>query len=234
MTHIASRPRRRSALLAIPLAFAATFAVLTLGGAKVDRPPAAGSLAAPLRPDADTDAQIARLQSAVRAGNLGQSAALAAAYLQKVRETGDVELLLARRRRAPPGRWRSAPNDAYAVVQAARWPPRGTTSRGALSLSQRARALAPDALAAFPVQVDALVELGRYDAAERALQDFVDRKPNLAAYARVSYLRELHGDLDGAADAMRAAIAAGGPVPENIAYVQSAARRPRAGARPAG
>ena len=26
----------------------------------------------------------------------------------------------------------------------------------------------------------------------------VDRKPNLAAYARVSYFRELHGDLDGA------------------------------------
>ena len=33
----------------------------------------------------------------------------------------------------------------------------------------------------------------------------VDRKPNLAAYARVSYFRELHGDLDGALAAMRAA-----------------------------
>ena len=47
----------------------------------------------------------------------------------------------------------------------------------------------------------------------------IDRKPNLAAYARVSYLRELHGDLEGAAAAMRLAVAAGGPAPENNAYV---------------
>ena len=42
-----------------------------------------------------------------------------------------------------------------------------------------------------PIRVDALVELGRYDEAERELQAMIDRKPNLAAYARVSYLREL-------------------------------------------
>ena len=63
----------------------------------------------------------------------------------------------------------------------------------------------------------------------------IDRKPNLAAYARVSYLRELHGDLDGAVEAMRLAVAAGGPAPENNAYVQRAAgelerRRGRASA----
>ena len=69
--------------------------------------------------------------------------------------------------------------------------------------------------------VDALVELGRYGAAERAVQRMVDAKPNLASYARVSYFRELHGDLDGAVRAMRLAIAAGGPVRENVAYVQS-------------
>jgi tetratricopeptide (TPR) repeat protein len=69
------------------------------------------------------------------------------------------------------------------------------------------------------VRVDALVELGRYGAAERELQAMVDRKPNLAAYARVSYLRELTGDLPGAASAMRLAVAAGGPAPENNAYV---------------
>ena len=38
----------------------------------------------------------------------------------------------------------------------------------------------------------------------------VDLKPNLASYARVSYYRELHGDLDGAAAAMRLAVGAGG------------------------
>ena len=37
----------------------------------------------------------------------------------------------------------------------------------------------------------------------------------------MSYFRELHGDLDGAVDAMRRAVAAGGPALENVAYVQS-------------
>src|SRR5437879_3010916 len=44
---------------------------------------------------------------------------------------------------------------------------------------------------------------------------------NLAPYARVSYLRELHGDLAGALAAMQDAVAAGGDEPENVAYVQS-------------
>jgi tetratricopeptide (TPR) repeat protein len=74
---------------------------------------------------------------------------------------------------------------------------------------------------ASAVLVDALVELGRYGAAERELQHMVDRKPNLAAYARVSYVRELHGDLAGAASAMRLAVAAGGPALENRAYVSA-------------
>ena len=45
-------------------------------------------------------------------------------------------------------------------------------------------------------------------------------KPNLAAYARVSYFRELTGDLGGALQAMRLAVssAAGG---ESLAYVQT-------------
>ena len=57
--------------------------------------------------------------------------------------------------------------------------------------------------------------------AERELQAMVDRSPNLAAYARVSYVRELRGDLPGAASAMRLAVAAGGPAPENNAYVSA-------------
>ena len=48
----------------------------------------------------------------------------------------------------------------------------------------------------------------------------IDRKPNLAGYARASYLRELHGDLDGAVEAMRLAVDAGGPAAENGAYVE--------------
>ena len=93
--------------------------------------------------------------------------------------------------------------------------------RRALRLARRARALAPDALVAYPVLVDSLVELGRYREAERTLQRFVDLRPGIPAYARVSYFRELHGDLRGAAGALRMAIAAAGPAREDAAYLQS-------------
>ena len=46
-------------------------------------------------------------------------------------------------------------------------------------------------------------------------------KPNLAAYSRVSYFRELHGDLRGAAQALRLAISAGSGTVEGTAYVRS-------------
>ncbi|MDX6706531.1 MAG: hypothetical protein QOK16_4835 [Solirubrobacteraceae bacterium] len=93
--------------------------------------------------------------------------------------------------------------------------------RGALRYAQRARRLAPELARPFSVLVDAQVELGRYAQAGRSLQQMIDLRPNLASYARVSYFRELHGDLAGATRAMSLAVAAGGGVPENVAYVQT-------------
>ena len=92
---------------------------------------------------------------------------------------------------------------------------------GALVDARAAQAAAPDAVKPLGVVVDALVELGRYDEAARALQQMVDRKPGLDSYARVSYVRELRGDLAGAAAAMRAAVSAGGDVPETTAAVRA-------------
>ena len=51
--------------------------------------------------------------------------------------------------------------------------------------------------------VDALVELGEYDEAVRVSDRLQGLKPGLPAYSRASYLRELHGDTDGAIEAMR-------------------------------
>lgn len=53
--------------------------------------------------------------------------------------------------------------------------------------------------------VDALVELGEYDEAIEASDRLQALKPGLPAYSRASYLRELHGDGDGAIEAMRLA-----------------------------
>src|SRR5215207_4884446 len=151
------------------------------------------------RPAPGTDGEIARLQAAVRAapGNPRRETVLADAYLQKVRETGDVSYYaraegLLRRAAA------RSPRDPGVLISQGTLALARHDFAGALTLGHRAQALNPDSRAADPVVVDALVELGRYGAAERALQAMIDAKPNLASYSRVSYFRELHGDLDGA------------------------------------
>ena len=69
---------------------------------------------------------------------------------------------------------------------------------------------------------DSLIELGDYDAAEAAVQTMVDLKPGPAAYARVAYLRELYGDVQGAAEMLEKAAEATTPRdPEHYAWTRS-------------
>src|SRR4051794_39150484 len=149
-------------------------------------------------------------------------AALAAKDLQKVRETGDPSYyskasgLIARALRMDP-------RDPDALVGAGTLALARHDFRAGLRYGMHAHRVAPELVASYPVIVDAQVELGRYGAAERTLQRMVDLKPNLAAYARASYFRELHGDLPGALAAMRLAVSAGGAEGENAAYVQTLA-----------
>ncbi len=93
--------------------------------------------------------------------------------------------------------------------------------RTGLRYAQRARRLGPRLARPLSVLVDAQVELGRYGPAGRSLQRMIDLQPSLASYARVSYFRELHGDLAGARAAMSLAVSAGAGAPENVAYVQT-------------
>ena len=66
---------------------------------------------------------------------------------------------------------------------------------------------------------DAQMESGRYPEALATIQEMVNRRPGLPAYSRVSYAREIHGDLAGAVTAMDMAIAAGDPSdPEATAW----------------
>jgi len=91
--------------------------------------------------------------------------------------------------------------------------------RAALALGSRAAAAYPDSPGALGVVVDAQVELGRYPAAVRSAQAMVDRKPDIASLSRVSYLRELYGDPNGAVAAMTQARTAGSGSASDIAYV---------------
>lgn len=54
----------------------------------------------------------------------------------------------------------------------------------------------------YGVLTDANVELGNYEEAVDAVQKMVDLRPNMESYSRVSYVRSLHGDSDGAIEAM--------------------------------
>ena len=147
-------------------------------------------------------------------------AQLGLAYLQQVRETGDPTFY---------------PRAQGTFEQALRLDSRDFTAtsglgslalarhdfRRALALGEQAARISPGVARNYGVIADAQIELGRYGAAERTLQHYVDVKPELSSYARVSYFRELHGDLPGALSAMRLAVTAGGGTAENVGYVQA-------------
>ncbi|MCW3066286.1 MAG: exported protein of unknown function, partial [Solirubrobacterales bacterium] len=215
---------RRPTTFALAAAALAFLAALVVAATLHHGTPPAPDLAAQaptLVPGATTDQQIATLQSIVRdrpRDPRGYSA-LAAAYLEKVRETGD-PAFYARAGSLVHGGLRLGPRDAGVLTVAGTLALARHDFRGGLALGRAAHRANPVSAAPYPVLVDALVELGRYQAAERTLQRLIDLKPTLAAYARVSYLRELHGDLAGAVGALSLAASAGGDTAENVAYVQ--------------
>ena len=61
----------------------------------------------------------------------------------------------------------------------------------------------------YSTLIDALVELGEYEEAVEVSDRLQSLKPGLPAYSRASYIRELHGDTDGAIEAMTLAANAG-------------------------
>jgi tetratricopeptide (TPR) repeat protein len=85
-------------------------------------------------------------------------------------------------------------------------------------LAQIAIIRAPYNAFSHAVLTDALIELGEYDEAVIACDKMLSIRPDLRSYARASYLRELHGDLDGAIAAMRMACDAGVAGQENRAW----------------
>ena len=74
--------------------------------------------------------------------------------------------------------------------------------RDALSVGDRARELRPTDAWNYGVMGDALIELGEYEKAFEAFDTMMTLRPSATAYARVSYARELRGDLQGALQAM--------------------------------
>lgn len=215
---------RRTPLLLIGLIAAIVVASASVGvGWAMHRSPADVPTATtePRLLTTQTDEQIAKLQARVRqspddwkaANNLGD------AYLQKARETGD-PTWYAKAEAVLQQSLKTKPDNFNAM-----------TSFGSLSLSrhqfhdalvwgEKARTFNPTQARIYGVIGDAQIELGQYPEAVATFQKMVDLRPDLSSYSRVSYARELYGDLDGAIEMMQKAIVASGPYPENTSYLR--------------
>jgi tetratricopeptide (TPR) repeat protein len=159
-----------------------------------------------------TDQRIVRAQQAVeRMPNSAESHnQLAAAYMQKARETSDHTLNTL----AETSITRALAIDSmnYDSLKL-----RGklelTNHRfaDALQTTRLAQSIRNDDHEVWGQITDALVELGDYPGAVKAAQRMVDLRPDSSSYARVAYLRSLHGDIEGAIAAMTVAVKAADP-----------------------
>jgi tetratricopeptide (TPR) repeat protein len=206
--------------LIAPLAvFTAVLAAMVVLNHGATSPPALSAGGGDLgRPSGDA---VADAQATVRAAPASASsyASLGEAYLGRARETGDPSFY-SRADRAFSAALRRDPRSVAALAGAGTLAGLRHDFSEQLRLGAEARRFAPALARPLTVIADAQVELGRYDDAARTLQRLVDVKPGLPAYARVSYFRELHGDVGSAVEAMRFAISAGGG-PESAAYVET-------------
>lgn len=80
----------------------------------------------------------------------------------------------------------------------------------ALETAARAQKINPYNAFVYGIMVDGNVEMGNYPAAVENSDRMISIRPDIRSYARVSYLREIHGDYPGAIDAMKMAVEAGG------------------------
>jgi tetratricopeptide (TPR) repeat protein len=150
------------------------------------------------------ETQIAVLQERLREvpGDWRGFAALGIAYVAEARTTGDPSLYpKAEGVLAASLRLRDRDNEEALLGLGALALARHDFT-GALRFGRRASEVDPHGADAYGVIGDALLELGRYEEAFDAFQTMVDTRPDLAAYARVSYARELQGDVRGAVRAM--------------------------------
>ena len=169
----------------------------------------------------DTDQLIWTYQERIKdfPDDVASYAILGAAYLQRARETGD------------PAYYRKAeavldealkrdPQHVEALIGMGTLALARHQFRDALALGEQARSINPTIPRIYGVIADAQIELGLYAEAVQSIQTMVDMRPDLSSYSRVSYARELHGDVEGAIAAMQSAVTAGGPTAENTNWTR--------------
>ena len=207
--------------LAMALAAASAYGLWRAYTAAQVPPLATQRLAAAQRPVDTTDQLIWDYQQRVRQNpdDVQSYAVLGAAYLQKARDTGD-PTFYGKAQAVIDTALKHEPQNVDALIGAGTLANARHQFHDALRLGEQARALNPTVPRVYGVIADAQTELGMYDQAIQTLQTMIDMRPDLSSFSRVSYARELHGDLDGAIAMMQAAVQAGGPASENSAWVR--------------
>jgi tetratricopeptide (TPR) repeat protein len=206
--------RKKFFLIVIPgLIIGVIFALIATTAFKTKSAPEA-ELLRPVASNQTTaaDKQIQSAQSAIRKDSADPRGynLLAAAFMQKSRESGDFSLN-ARAEESLKHSFRVAPDNFDALKLQANLLLNYHRFAEALQTAERAQAINPRDHDIYGAMVDALVELGEYERAVEAAQKMVDLRPDTASYSRISYLRALHGDRRGAIEMMKMATEAASP-----------------------
>ncbi len=150
------------------------------------------------------EATVTRLESRASAPTASPEvfSDLGLAYLQQGRATAD-PAFLTKASDAFDKAIAAVPNDFRALVGSAVLAGSQHRFFDMEELARRAVIANPYSGPAYGVLGDAFLETQRYERAERAYQSMLDRRPDFAAFARVSYFHETLGDYQpsGALDA---------------------------------
>lgn len=174
---------------------------------------------APLPVSSERSINILKAQLRENPDNVTVAATLGLALLQRVRETGDVNLY-AQAEQALQTALSRDPRNLDALIGMGALTNARHQFSAALTWGEKARDVSPYRAAVYGVIADALTELGRYDDAADAADKMVKTRPDLASYSRVAYQRELRGNIEGAAQALELAISAGGSVTEHTVWTR--------------
>jgi tetratricopeptide (TPR) repeat protein len=170
-------------------------------------------------PAGDRIAAVTRAQQRLRdvPGDYLTWAELGAAYVQQARVTADPSYYLKAQGALERSIQVRRDGNSFALTGLATLAAARHDFVRALDLGRRSLVIDAYSATTYGVVGDALVELGRYDEAFRAIQRMVDLRPDVASYARASYAWELRGDLTRARRALEQALDAA-PAPDDQGF----------------
>jgi tetratricopeptide (TPR) repeat protein len=168
---------------------------------------------------AESEARVAAAQRQVRGApdQAGGYVALAEAFLVRRRETADPSYM-GYAKDALGAAKELAPRDPAVMTTRIMMLMDGHAFAEAASTARQVIAMGGDPTTAYLLLSDALLELGDHDGSVAALEQAMDRYPDLRALSRAAYLRWLHNDVEGALESMDDALRAGSRDPEAMAW----------------